>query len=231
MRGIFSTGLGEVDHRLVAVRLPDLQAMIQRPGEISYLAVFLDNSEQSAPMRDEIAQQLGKVFDAEPPSVLTWRQAMPELAQFIVVDDAGNYLFNGVLLFMVSLGVLNTILMAVLERRREFSLLLALGMRPREITTVVMMESMMLTALGAGTGLLLGWGAHRYFATYGLDFGSMMDQNFTVAGVSIDTLVYSFLYDGRIEWTLTYVTLLGLAASLYPAIRAARTDPTEATKG
>ncbi len=231
VRGIFSTGLGEVDQRLVAVRLGDLQAMIQRPGAVSHLAVFLDSSEQSAPMRDVIARRISESFDTEPPNVLTWRQAMPELDQFIVVDDAGNYLFNGVLLFMVSLGVLNTILMAVLERRREFSLLLALGMRPREITTVVMMESMLLTALGAGTGLVLGWGAHRYFATYGLDFSSMMDQNFSVAGVSIDTLVYSYLYDGRIAGTLTYVTLLGLGASLYPALRAARTDPTEATRG
>jgi ABC-type lipoprotein release transport system permease subunit len=231
VRGIFSTGMSDVDHRLVAVRLHDLQKMIQRPGAISNLAVFLDNSEESSAMRDEIAARIRDSFGSEPPSVLTWRQAMPELAQFIVVDDAGNYLFNGVLLFMVSLGVLNTILMAVLERRREFSLLLALGMRPREITTVVVLESMLLTALGAGSGLLLGWGAHRYFATHGLDFSSLMDQSFSVAGVSIDTVVYSYLYEGRIEWTLAYVFLLGLGASLYPALRAAHTDPTEATKG
>ncbi len=231
VRGIFSTGLGEVDQRLVAVRLGDLQSMIQRPGAISHLAVFLDNSERSVPIRDMIARRISESFDTEPPNVLTWQQAMPELYQFIVVDDAGNYLFNGVLLFMVSLGVLNTILMAVLERRREFSLLLALGMRPREITTVVIMESMLLTALGAGTGLLLGWGAHLYFANYGLDFSSMMDQNFSVAGVSVDTLVYSYLYDGRMTETLTYVALLGFGASLYPALRAARTDPTEASKG
>jgi len=231
VRGIFSTGMGEVDRRVVAVRLEDLQAMIQNPGAISHLAVFLDGSERTAVVRDAIAHQLGEAIAGQAPSVLSWRQAMPELAQFIVVDDAGNYLFNGVLLIMVSLGVLNTILMAVLERRREFSLLLALGMRPREITTMVIIESMLLTALGVGTGLATGWATHRYFAAYGLDLSSLMDQSFSVAGVPIDALVYSYLYPGRIEWTLAFVALLGLAASIYPAVRAARTDPTEATRG
>jgi putative ABC transport system permease protein len=235
--GIFSTGLGDVDRRLVAVRLSDLQAMIQRPGAVSHLAVFLDSSEHTSPAREAIARRLRESFAAESaaadgsPAVLTWQQAMPELEQFIVVDDAGNYLFNGVVLFMVSLGVLNTILMAVLERRREFSLLLALGMRPRRIAGMVVLESMLLTGLGTGIGLLAGLGFHFYFATHGLDFGSLMDQSFSVAGVSIDTVVYSYLYPGRIEWTLAYVAILGLAASLYPALRAARTDPTGAARG
>lgn len=229
--GIFSTGLGDVDRRLVAVRLDDLQTVLQRPGAVSHLAVFLDSSEQTAATRDLIARRLGEAFEREPPAVLTWQQAMPELDQFIVVDDAGNYLFNGVVLFMVSLGVLNTILMAVLERQREFSLLLALGMNPRRIAAMVILESMLLTGLGTGIGLLAGLGFHHYFAIHGLDFGALMDQSFSVAGVSIDTVVHSYLYPGRIEWTLTYVAALGLAASLYPAWRAAHTDPTGATRG
>lgn len=231
--GIFSTGLGEVDRHLVAVRLGDLQTMIQRPGSISHLAVFLDSSEQTTWVREAIASRMsdGDTGDGAAPAVLTWQEAMPELAQFIVVDDAGNYLFNGVILLMVSLGVLNTILMAVLERRREFSLLLALGMRPLQIAAMVILESMFLTALGTAIGLLAGFGLHRYFAVHGLDFGNLIDEGFTVAGVSFDTVIYSYLYPGRIEWTLIFVALLGLAASLYPAMRAARTDPTAATRG
>lgn len=230
VRGIFSTGMDDVDLRLVTVRLEDLQAVLHKPGAISHFAVFLDSSADTAAMRDRIEQRIDDSFAGTPPSVLSWQQAMPELHQFIIIDDAGNYLFNGVLLFMVALGVLNTILMAVLERRREFSLLLALGMRPREITVMVMIESMLLTAMGAGVGLVLGWTAHTYFATYGLDLGRLMNQTFSVAGVSVDSVVHSYLYPGRIRWTLTFVALLGFAASLYPAFRAAQTKPSEATQ-
>ncbi len=231
VRGIFSTGMEQVDQRLVSVRLEDLQAVVQRPGAISHLAVFLNDSLRTPALRAEIDRELTTLAEGPAPSVLSWRQAMPELDEFIIIDDAGNYLFNGVLLFMVTLGVLNTILMAVLERKREFSLLLCLGMHPWQITTMVIVESMMLTALGAGAGLAMGWGTHAYFAKYGLDLTSLMDQSFSVAGVSVDAMVYSYLYPGRIEWTLSFVAFLGFAASLYPALRAARTDPTEATRG
>ncbi len=231
VRGVFSTGMDDVDGHVISLRLEDLQKMIQSPGSVSHLAVFLDSSERTESARRTIEEQMAAAFSNDPPAVLSWQQAMPELAQFIVVDDAGNYLFNAVVLFMVTLGVLNTILMAVLERRREFSLLLALGMRPWEITMMVISESMLLTAVGTVAGLLASWAVYAYFDAYGLDFGALIDESFSVAGVGIDTIVYPHLYPGRVRWTLIFVTLLGLGASLYPALRAARTSPTEATQG
>jgi len=231
VRGIFSTGMEDVDLRLVSMRIEDLQLAIQKDGAVSHLAIFLDGSERTEEVRRLVAQRIERGFDGDPPSVLSWQEAMPELAQFIVIDDAGNYLFNGVLLFMVALGVLNTILMAVLERRREFSLLLAIGMRPFEIAAMVMAESFLLTGVGTVVGLVLGWSLHAYWAANGLDFSGAMDQGLSVAGVSVDPIVYSYLYPGRIRWTLIFVAILGFAASLYPAVRAARTAPSEATQG
>jgi ABC-type lipoprotein release transport system permease subunit len=227
VRGIFSTGMLDADAHLVAMRLEDLQALLDEPGALSQTAVFLHSAADAQRVRDLIAEALRQ----RPLSVLTWREAMPELDQFIVIDDAGNYLFNGIVLIMVTLGVLNTVLMAVLERHREFGLLLALGMKPRRIAAMVLAESLLLTALGTAIGLGLGWAAHRYFAVHGLDLAAMMDQTFSVAGVAVDTVVHSYLYPHRIPGTLLFVAALGFSAALYPAIKAARTDPTEATHG
>lgn len=227
VRGIFSTGLEDVDAHVVTMRLGDLQRMLGRPGAISEQAVFLKRAEAAEHVRDLIATGLRR----RPVSVLTWREALPQLDQFIAIDDAGNYIFNGILLVMVTLGVVNTILMAVLERRREFGLLVALGMRPRSIALMVTAESALLTALGAGVGLAAGLAAHGYFAVHGLDISAMSSESLSVAGVAIDTVVYSHLYPGRIPWSILFISLLGLAAALYPALRAARTPPTEAMRG
>jgi putative ABC transport system permease protein len=224
VRGIFATGMEDVDAHLIAMRLADLQVLLGKPGSLSETAVFLHSADDVQHVRSLIVEALQR----RPLSVLTWREAMPELDQFIVIDDAGNYLFNGVLLIMVTLGVLNTVLMAVLERRREFGLLIAVGMKPLYVGILVVIESLLLTAIGAAAGVGLGWGVHRYFAVNGLDLASVMDQTFSVAGVAVDTLVHSYLYPGRIPWSLAYIAFLGLMAALYPAIKAARTKPTEA---
>lgn len=227
VRGIFDTGMDDVDRHVIAVSLDDLQTLLARPGALTEQAVFLRRADDAERVRDFIAARLRR----RPISVLTWREAMPQLDQFIVIDDAGNYIFNGILLIMVTLGIVNTVLMAVLERKREFGLLAALGMRPALIAVMVAAESFFLTALGAAAGLVAGLATHHYFAVHGLDISTIGDQSFSAAGVSVDSVVYSYLYPGRIRWSLFVVAALGVLASLYPAIRAARTPPTEAMQG
>jgi ABC-type lipoprotein release transport system permease subunit len=227
VRGIFDTGMDDVDRHVIAVSLDDLQTLLARPGALTEQAVFLRRADDAERVRDFIAARLRR----RPISVLTWREAMPQLDQFIVIDDAGNYIFNGILLIMVTLGIVNTVLMAVLERKREFGLLAALGMRPALIAVMVAAESFFLTALGAAAGLVAGLATHHYFAVHGLDISTIGDQSFSAAGVSVDSVVYSHLYPGRIRWSLFVVAALGVLASLYPAIRAARTPPTEAMQG
>ncbi len=226
VRGIFETGMADVDGHLVAMRLVDLQALLGRPGAISEQAIFLRRGDDAEIVRSLIAERLRR----RPVAVLTWRKALPQLAEFIVIDDAGNYLFNAVLLVMVALGVLNTVLMAVLERRREFGLLAALGLRPAGIAAMVVAEGALLTALGAAVGLAGGLAAYRYFAAHGLDISAMSDASFTAAGVAIDTVVHFYLYPGRVRACLGFIALLGFGAALYPALRAAATPPRAATE-
>lgn len=227
VRGVFKTGLEDADGHLIAVPLGDLQALLARPGALSEQAIFLHRGKDAERVRDLIRAGLRQA----PVSVLTWREAMPQLHEFVVIDDASNLIFCAVVLVMVTLGVLNTILMSVLERRREFGLLTALGMRPFMVSAMVTAETLCLSALGAAVGLATGLAAHRYYAEHGFDISLLSSQNFTVAGVAIDTIVKSYLYPGRIPWSLAFIAALGMLAAVYPAFRAARTLPTEATRG
>jgi putative ABC transport system permease protein len=227
VRGIFKTGIEDVDGHVISMPLADLQTLLDRPGALSQEAIFLRRAGDARQVQDLIEAGLR----GRPVSVLTWRQAMPQLDQFILIDDAGNYIFNAVVLIMVALGVLNTVLMAVLERRREFGLLAALGMRPYLISLMVTAEAMLLTTLGAGVGLAAGLGVYRYFSVHGLDISTVSGQTFTAAGVAIDTVTKFYLYPGRVPWALGFIAVLGLLAALYPAVRAARTAPTEAMRG
>src|SRR5664280_3463476 len=80
-----------------------------------------------------VARELRKQLAGVPVEVLPWRESMPALAQLFLLDEAFNYVMNGVVLAMVGLGILNTILMRVLERRYEFGLCSALGRRPVQL--------------------------------------------------------------------------------------------------
>ena len=90
------------------------------------------------------------------------------LAQILGLDHAFNYIMNGVILAMVGLGILNTILMRVLERRYEFGVCKALGLRPRQLAAMVIGESLALTAISLALGLALGLSVEHYFATSGI---------------------------------------------------------------
>ena len=97
------------------------------------------------------------------------REFMPEVVHIFWMDDAFGYVMNGCLLVMVGLGVLNTILMAVLERRYEFGICMALGLQPQQLAALVMVESLMLAAMSILAGLAVGLAGHLYLATSGFD--------------------------------------------------------------
>src|SRR6202043_3784052 len=116
-----------------------------------------------------VAKALRKQLAGAPVEVLTWRESMPMLAQILGLDHAFNYVMNGVILTMVGLGILNTILMRVLERRYEFGVSKALGLRPGQLAALIIGESLALTTISLAFGLALGLSIDHYFATAGLD--------------------------------------------------------------
>jgi putative ABC transport system permease protein len=224
--GIFRTGLQAFDANIIQLPLPAAQTLLGvADGQVTQVALLLDQ-EGDSPV---VARALRRQLTGAPVEVLTWRESLPMLAQILGLDHAFNYIMNGVILAMVGLGILNTILMRVLERRYEFGVCKALGLRPQQLAVMIIGESLALTAISLTLGLALGLSVNHYFATSGLDLRWVFKTGLPAALV-FDPILYSRLSLNRIVWSVSIVLVMATIISLYPALKAARTELPDALK-
>jgi len=217
--GIFRTGIQAIDAHVIQLPLPEAQELLGVPDRVTQIAVLLER-EGDALM---VAQGLRKQLTGVPVEILPWRESMPTVAQLFLLNEAFNYVMNGVVLAMVGLGILNTILMRVLDRRYEFGLCSALGLRPVQLAAMIIGESLALTAISLALGLVLGLSTEHYFATVGLDLRLFFKSSLPTALV-FDPIIYSRLSPTRIASSVSIVFLTATIISLYPALKAARTE-------
>ena len=160
--------------------------------------------------------------------MLSWAQVEPFLEQFIVLDDAFFYIIVAILFIVISVGILNTILMSVFERVREFGVMMALGTRPRQVVRLVVAEAAMLAVVGIAVGGTLGSLLTLYFAENGIDLSS-----FSAGAASIGittTMVYSRLTAANVVLSNLAVFVLVVLVALSPAVHAARLRPVDAIR-
>ncbi len=224
VRGIFRTGISELDGNLAQVSLPLARTLLGVSRGATQLAIFVENEKHQA----RIKKQIEPLVTSPEAAVFDWEDVMPDLVLFVQMDNAGTYIFMGIIMVVVALGILNTVLMSVLERTREFGLMVALGMEPRRLIGLVLLETTLLSVVSLGCGAILGFGAHRYFAAYGLDMGFASQEQLTMAGTVVDSVLYSELAPLRVLLLVGIVFSVTLAVGIYPAIRASRVDPVRA---
>jgi ABC-type lipoprotein release transport system permease subunit len=217
--GIFRTGIQAIDAHVIHLPLPVAQTLLGVPGRVTQVAVLLEREGDALMVATGLRKQLAGV----PVEVLPWREAMPTLVQIFWLNAVFNYVMNGVVLAMVGLGILNTILMRVLERRFEFGLCTALGLRPLQLAVMIIGESLALTAISLALGLVLGLSVHYFFATHGLDMRWVFASDLPAALV-FDPIIYSRLSPWRIASSVGIVFLTATVISFYPAHKAARTE-------
>ncbi len=218
--GIFRTGLQAVDAHVIHLPLPAAQDLLGVPEQVTQVGIFFGRVSDSLSTAMHLREQLTGV----PAEVLTWRESMPELVQMFRLEDAFRYVVREILLLMVGLGVLNTILMAVLERHYEFGVCAALGLRPGQLAGMILCESLILISISLTLGLVLGLGVHYYFAIFGFDLRWVFATHLPSDWVIFDAVIYSYLSPGRIAWSVSVVFMMTAVISLYPALKAARTE-------
>jgi ABC-type lipoprotein release transport system permease subunit len=218
--GILETGLEEVDEALALAPLASVQDLLALGGGVHQVALILEDQD-AAPA---VARAAARAFPEL--EALTWADADPQLAAFIKIDDGGTYVFDAIFFVLIGFMLLNTLLMAVLERRREIALLGALGLAAGRRLAMVLLEALMLGTVGIAAGLALGLAGHAYFAVHGLPLAWFTSQSFEAAGVMLDPVWYSVLTPARVGGAVGLVFVLTLTLSLIPARHAARpVDP------
>ena len=233
VRGIFNSPVAEMNDYLILSDLLFARHFLQGEGAdinkepITRFAIFLNDADTLEYWKDKIKSSV----ENEQVIAMDWQEMMPQLVQFIVIDDAGNYVFLVLILIMVMFGVLNTVLMSVLERTREFGLLRALGLSRRNLLTLVFCESLLLGLLAIIVGWIFGGGVHLWFSHNGIDFTAMMgDSGNVMMGTVMDPIIYTELSWDRITQLTTIIFTVTLASGIYPAIKAARVTPVEALR-
>jgi ABC-type lipoprotein release transport system permease subunit len=228
--GVFRSGVSAIDQSLVHVPRDTAGAWLGSGQDVTNVGMLVAESEEVPRLVSQLRARLAEPIDDGILRVIDWREAMPELNAAVAIDDFGNYLIYGILFVIIGFGIVNTVLMSVLHRHREFGLLQALGLTPRQTGALVLVEGLVLTAVSAvlaiGLGVFITW----YFWGDGLDFSSMMSNEMTFSGVVIDPVIIPLFRVARIVQALVFMLLVGGIASIYPAIRAATIDVSESMK-
>lgn len=221
IRGVFSAELEATEKRFVFVSKPAAGAMLKIGGDISEISVRLDNHDQA----DAVVKKIHAKVDTETYAVRTWKELKPMLKAYISLFNGFILLWYLVVFVAMAFGIINTTLMAVFERMREFGLLKALGMRPWRILRLVLMESLFILVIGAAVGNTLAFSMVYAIGERGIDL-AMFAAGFEYAGMS--SVIRPQIFTGDVVLANAVVIALGLVVSAYPAARAARITPVEA---
>jgi len=225
--GMFHTGLEDMDQGLVVMPLASLQDLLRLPpGKIHEVGIKLHDITAAAAVAASLEQQLSKNL---PVRVRPWQELAPELADYVQFNRRVTLILFSIFFLLAAMGIVNTMLMAIIERTRELGMLMALGMRPVQVVGLIVAEAASLAlaslVLGAAIGTPLLW----YLQVHGLNLSS------DGGAVSLAGIVVGPLWYGQQDFTAyaiaaTGLAITALAAALYPALRAARLRPAEALR-
>lgn len=225
--GLFETGALEIDSGMALLPLNTVQKVMDyQTDEVSVLAVKLKDQRHSDILRDKL--QTTQAFKHV--EVLNWQQTQPDLAGMIAVDKASNRISQLLIALLVAAGILNTMLMSVLERVREFGVMMAVGMSPKRLFILVMLESFWLAVIGLIIGIIVTTPWYLYMTQTGLDLSAAYGDGFSFGGVLLDTTFKIRLFEESVIAILIGLFSLALVSGAYPAWRAGRVPPVESLK-
>jgi len=223
--GVYSSGLDNFDRSAIHIPLKTFQDVFAMQGAVHEVVVIGKSLSDVPAIKAAIVKQLDTSGQSKQLTALDWQELMPGLVEAIKLDLISGLIFYGILVLVVAFSILNTFLMAIFERTREFGVMMAIGTTPGRLTKLLLIESISLTAIGVGAGMLLGTALTFYFQVHGLDFAGSSE------------LLSQFGITGRMYPKLTLLSLLigpGLVmaitslAALYPALKIRRLKPVEA---
>ncbi len=225
--GIFKTGVSEVDGSMALLPIDSVRATLSYGrDEATMIAVIIDDQRYTERMQRRIDAAVG---DSQR-EVLSWKQTQADLAGIIAIDRSGNYISQLLVGLLIAAGILNTVLMSVMERTREFGVMMAVGMSPGTLFRLVIIESIWLAIVGLLIGIVITMPWYAYLYHVGLDFSGAIGDDYSAGGVLIDPIFKIQLFPESVVAIIVGVFALTLVSCLYPAWRATRVPPVESLK-
>ena len=226
VRGVFTSGSHAMDGGLAYLPLAGAHQLLDADDPANQVAVILDGRNAHKPHEAAI-RTLGARFDGV--EVLSWEEAMPDLKKQRELDIFFAQFMWPVLAIVVAIGVLNTLLMSLFARTREFGVMLAVGMKPGHLFRLITLEGALLATMGSILGLiggsLLTWPA----VEIGIQMPDFQDA-MPVANVALDGRIHATWVPELMLFWAVFFALLATLGAMYPAHKAARTEPIDSLR-
>lgn len=201
------------------VQLDDFNRIAGTTGGIHEIAVFLTNPEYEQEVMTRLENDYADLL------VESWRTIAPELELFLTMTD--SFLWVLILIIMIALvfGIINTMLMAVLERYRELGMLMAIGMNKGRIYLMIVVETLFLSLVGGPLGIVVSLLTMYWLGETGIDL-SAWSEGLREFGYS--SILYPFIAPSTYIFVAIGVVITAFLGALYPAWKAIQLNPTEA---
>lgn len=218
--GIYDLGMLTLEKQTVYISLAEAQALFDLRNQSTEVQINLNDIGKEARVVEALAPAMPG-YEVE-----SWDKNYPELATAITSKNVIMDIFSVIIQAIAGIGVLNLLLMAVFERTREIGLLGAMGLKPRQIASLFLLEGAMIGLVGIAAGVLFGIAFNASFGQVGFDYSSY-------AGVAdymalISGRVYPSLGLGKLFWRALGVLIITLLAAWIPAREASHREPAQA---
>lgn len=220
--GIYSTSNTMFDEMNAFVRKSDIRKLVGLgPTAGHEIAILLKSNESLDTVKEKLTADYPGL------DIKTWKEILPEVGLVEQSMDLSMYVLMGIILFALLFGIINTMLMAVLERQKELGMLMAIGMNKRRVFSMIMLETVMLSIIGGIAGILIGGIITEISSHTGIDL-SAVAKGYEYLGY--DSIVYPVYKIDMIIKVTIMVLATGFIAALYPARKALKLRPAEAIR-
>ena len=220
IQGIYQSANAPLDEVNVYVNRKDLQELLSLKNEVHEIAIRLKKDEF-------LEEQLLQLQQAYPTvSIESWKTLSPETFLMAETVDTLSYIILIIILVALSFGIMNTMMMSILERRHEIGMMMALGMNRSRLLFLIMTETFLLTITGIPIAILIGRIAANYYEKKGMDLSGMGRDMMESFG--FETMIYPSYPSDKMDFIILLVFATALLSSILPIIKSLRMDPVSA---
>jgi putative ABC transport system permease protein len=222
VQGIYRTDNTPLDERNVYVHQPTLNTYLGTEHASHEIAIILHHDEDLEGAKQQLQSKLPGYL------VQTWKENSPETDLMVTTIDEYSAIIIIIIMIALAFGIINTMLMSVLERTREIGMLSALGMNQSRVFLLILSETVMLTIIGVPLGLLISWLSIKYFSTAGIDISSFSEE--AMSGFGFGSIIYPEFPVVRIPTVMIIVVSTALLSALFPSLKAIKLQPADALR-
>lgn len=198
------------------VKIQDVDSLAGLENEFNEIAILLHSNK----MLKETQLAISLAFPG--PAIKPWTEISPEIGLTVSVSEQMVFIFMGIILLALAFGIINTMMMAVLERTREIGMLLALGMDKVKIFRMILMETVLLVVAGCPGGLAIAFIAIAITKRTGISFKKFEE---VYASFGYSDVIYPSLNSRQLGLIMLLVIIAAIISALFPAWRALRLKP------